>query len=91
MVKMIEPLLVDGPVGNLNFQSQTLNFHRQNSDDEDEIATRNVGLLELPDAPFTPSNRGCGVGTQRLRLRLLHKSSVCINKGKPVRHFITAT
>jgi hypothetical protein len=41
---------------------------------------------------------GCGVGTQNLRLRLLYKSSVCINNGKPtkmvngiVRHLITTT
>jgi hypothetical protein len=27
----------------------------------------------------------------KLRLRLLHKSSICINNGKPVRHFIATT
>jgi hypothetical protein len=26
----------------------------------------------------TPRNQGCGVGTQNLRLRLLHKSSMCV-------------
>jgi hypothetical protein len=35
--------------------------------------------------------QGCGVGTQKLRLRLLHKSSICINNGKPIRHFIATT
>jgi hypothetical protein len=39
------------------------------------------------------TNQGCGVGTQKhwLRLRLLHKSSICINNGKPIRHFIATT
>jgi hypothetical protein len=27
----------------------------------------------------------------KLRLRLLHRSSVCVNNGKPVRHFIATT
>jgi hypothetical protein len=31
----------------------------------------------------------CAVGTQNLQL--LHKSSICINNGKPIRHFITTT
>jgi hypothetical protein len=35
--------------------------------------------------------QGCGVGTQNLRLRLLHKISICINNGKPIRHSITTT
>jgi hypothetical protein len=35
--------------------------------------------------------QGCAVGTQNLRFRPLHKSSICINNGKPVRHFIATT
>jgi hypothetical protein len=35
------------------------------------------------------SNERCAVGTQKLRL--LHKSSIRINNGKPIRHFITTT
>jgi hypothetical protein len=27
----------------------------------------------------------------KVRLRLLHKSSICINNGKPIRHFIATT
>jgi hypothetical protein len=27
----------------------------------------------------------------KLQLRLLHKISLCINNGKPIRHFITTT
>jgi hypothetical protein len=36
--------------------------------------------------PRTPTPRFL-----KLRLRLLHKSSMCINNGKPIRHFITTT
>jgi hypothetical protein len=50
-------------------------------------------------------DQGCGVGTQKLRLglrlltprflklrrRLFHKSSIYINNGKPIRHFIATT
>jgi hypothetical protein len=35
-------------------------------------------------------DQGCGVCTQKLRLRL-HKNSMCINNGKPVRRFIATT
>jgi hypothetical protein len=37
------------------------------------------------------SNQGCAVGTQKLRLRLLHKSSICINNGKRIKRFVTTT
>jgi hypothetical protein len=47
------------------------------------VGTQNQGCA------FGTQNQGCAVGTQNLRLRLLHKSSICINNGKPIRRFIT--
>jgi hypothetical protein len=37
------------------------------------------------------SARECGVGTRKLRLRRIHKGSICINSGKPVRRFVATT
>jgi hypothetical protein len=50
-----------------------------------------TGAVASERVSFLLESQGCGVGTQKLRLRLLHKSSICINNGKPVRHFITNT
>jgi hypothetical protein len=44
--------------------------------------TPNPRFLKFP----TPTPRFL-----KLRLRLLHKSSICINNGKPIRHFIATT
>jgi hypothetical protein len=47
---------------------------------------RKPGLWSRYTKALTPTPR-----ILKLRFRLLHKSSICINNGKPVRHFITTT
>jgi hypothetical protein len=63
---------------------------------------RGMGGGEMPPPPIFVQPRNRAVESvhklptpiptpQLLKLRLLHKSSICINNGKPMRRFITTT